>query len=218
MRTLSHVEARRVYDRIGKGQDWQAFYEDRATDQLVRHGNFSAAQSVFEFGCGTGRFAARLLSEHLPKSARYLAVDLSPTMVRLAQSRLEAFGERVEVLLTEGEPPSGQAAGDFDRFVSNYVLDLLSQNDIELVLDEAHRMLRPGGLACLVSLTTGTTPVSRLVSGIWSRIHKLQPALVGGCRAIQLGAVLPKTHWRLVHHLNLAPFGIPSEVVVAERH
>jgi SAM-dependent methyltransferase len=64
-RTLSHDEARRAYDRIGSLQDSQAFYEDVATSLLLQHGDFPSARSVFEFGCGTGRFAQRLLEEQL---------------------------------------------------------------------------------------------------------------------------------------------------------
>jgi hypothetical protein len=52
---LSHRETRRVYDRIGAKQDTQAFYEDVATRELIRHGDFASATAVFEFGCGTGR-------------------------------------------------------------------------------------------------------------------------------------------------------------------
>jgi hypothetical protein len=55
---LSPDEARKVYDRIGRAQDTQAFYEDRATAELIPHLELADAQSVFEFGCGTGRFAA----------------------------------------------------------------------------------------------------------------------------------------------------------------
>jgi len=87
-RTLSPDHARRVYDRIGSLQDSQAFYEDRATDLLVQFGDFARARRVFEFGCGTGRFAARLLQQELPSDAVYHGVDLSPTMVRLAEERI----------------------------------------------------------------------------------------------------------------------------------
>jgi ubiquinone/menaquinone biosynthesis C-methylase UbiE len=102
---LSREEARRVYDRIGARQDTQAFYEDRATELLIQHGEFGFAQSVLEFGCGTGRFALRLLSHHLPATARYRALDQSAIMVRLAQSRLAQFGSRAQVVLTDGAPP-----------------------------------------------------------------------------------------------------------------
>ncbi len=216
MRTLSYGEARRVYDRVGKLQDSQAFYEDRATNEIIRHGDFSSAQSVFEFGCGTGRFAARLLNDHLPENSRYCAFDLSPTMVGLAQTRLESFGARVEVRLSDGGPPTDQPAASFDRVVSNFVLDLLSEEDIRALLREAHRMLRPSGLVCLSSLSLGSTPSSRLVGRLWSSIHRLRPSLVGGCRPLQLTSFLPDSHWRIAHHVQLAPFGLPSEVVLAQ--
>jgi ubiquinone/menaquinone biosynthesis C-methylase UbiE len=217
MPALSREQARRVYDRIGARQDTQAFYEDRATEILVQHAQFGAAHRVLEFGCGTGRFALRLLSHHLPQGARYRGLDLSPTMVRLARERLAPFGSRVEVVLTDGSPPVAEPAASCDRVVSNYVLDLLSEDDIAAVVCEAHRILESGGLLCLSSLSTGTGSFSRLVSRTWSRVHALRPALVGGCRPLELISWVPSAQWRLRHHAKLAPFGVPSEVLVAER-
>lgn len=63
---LTRSQARRFYDHFGAKQDSQAFYEDAALDDLMRHADCAQAQSVFEFGCGTGRFAAQLLTKHLP--------------------------------------------------------------------------------------------------------------------------------------------------------
>jgi ubiquinone/menaquinone biosynthesis C-methylase UbiE len=80
-RTLSHAEARAVYDRAGRKQDRHRFYEDRATQKAVCYANLNTAESVFEFGCGTGRFAEMLLDHHLPATASYVGVDGSPTMV-----------------------------------------------------------------------------------------------------------------------------------------
>ena len=58
--TLSHAAARALYDRIGRWQDTQRFYEDRATGDLIAHADLHQAQAVFEFGVGTGRLADRL--------------------------------------------------------------------------------------------------------------------------------------------------------------
>ncbi len=102
MGTLSHEEARRAYDRIGPLQDSQGFYEDRATALVLLHGEFPSAESVFEFGCGTGRFAGRLFAEYLSPTARYRGIDVSPRMVRLAQARLASHSPRAAVILTEG--------------------------------------------------------------------------------------------------------------------
>jgi ubiquinone/menaquinone biosynthesis C-methylase UbiE len=115
-RTLTHQQAKAFYDRLGSKQDLQAFYEVPATNNLIAHAAFEAAQSVFECGCGTGALAERLLSRHLPPQARYLAVDSSATMVRLARSRLARFGERVAVRQTDGSLQFGERSGTFDKY------------------------------------------------------------------------------------------------------
>lgn len=217
MKFLSREEARRVYDRIGSLQDSQAFYEDAAVDLLVEHGRFEAARRVFEFGCGTGRIAARLLSGPLAADAVYRGVDLSPTMVGLAEARLAPFGPRAQVRLTDGAPPVDEPSGSFDRFVSTYVMDLLSEADIAAVLGEAHRILEPGGLLCLTGLSSGSGPASRAVARIWSAVHALRPSLVGGCRPVDLVPFLAPAAWKVRVHSRVAPFWVPSEVVVAER-
>jgi SAM-dependent methyltransferase len=217
MGTLTHREARRVYDRIGSRQDSQWFYEDPATLRILAHGDFKAAQSVFEFGCGTGRFAATLLADSLPQTAHYRGVDVSPKMVQLARTRVEPYAGRAEVLLVEGGPPREEPDGGHDRFVSNYVFDLLSHEDIRAVLQDAHRMLRPGGLLCLSGLSTGVGPASRFVARMVGWIQSLRPSLVGGCRPVDLLPFLPADQWNVLHHSKVVAFGITSEAVVVRK-
>jgi SAM-dependent methyltransferase len=213
---LSHAEARRVYERIGPLQDTQAFYEDRATRVLLERGQFDSATRVFEFGCGTGRFAERLFREILPPSASYRGVDISPRMVSLAEARLTPYGPRARVAVTGGGPPPGEP-GAYDRFVSNYVLGLLSDEDIAGVLADAHRMLRPDGLICLADLSTGVSPVSRMVARTWGWVQARVPALVGGCRPIELATFLSPSDWRIEHRVRVVAWGIPSEALIARR-
>jgi len=215
---LSHKGARRAYDRIGSLQDSQSFYEDRATNALLRHGDFDSAEAVFEFGCGTGRFALRLLTEFLSANACYRGVDISPKMVSLAQARLASYSpQRARVVLTEGDPPVDEPPEAYDRFVSNFVFDLLSEEEIRGVLREARRMLRPGGLLCLAGLSTGVGPLSRVVAKILSWIQAHRPSVIGGCRPIDLLPFLPAAAWQVRYNAKLVAFGITSEALVAQR-
>ena len=216
-RMLTHQQATSFYNRLGAKQDWQAFFEAPATRDLMAHASFETAQSVFEFGCGTGAFAEQVLAHHLPQEATYLAVDSSATMVRLAQSRLERFGARVTVRQTDGSLQFTEGSGAFDHFVSTYVLDLLCVSDIAQLLAEAHRLLVAEGCLCLVSLTRGSTPTSRLITWIWARLHARSPWLVGGCRPLELRDGLREAGFHLDYAQVLSRFGIPSEVVVASR-
>ncbi len=216
-RTLSHHQARAVYDRIGAGQDRQGFYEDAAVADLIAHLGLDDARAVLEFGCGTGRLAATLLAAHLGPDCRYLALDSSPTMARLAQGKLAPWAGRAEVRLSDGSMELGVGAGEFDRFLSAYVLDLLSEVDIGLVVAEAHRVLAADGRLGLVGLTSGRTPLARLVSGLWRTVHRLEPRLVGGCRPLELTEFLAADRWHIEHHNVVSPWGISSEIVVARR-
>jgi ubiquinone/menaquinone biosynthesis C-methylase UbiE len=215
--TLTHEQARRVYDKIGKLQDTQAFYEDRANAVLIAHARFEEAHRVFELGCGTGRFAAKLLSSHLPADAVYRGIDVSSTMIALARERLAAFADRANVRLVEGEPKFDEPAAAYDRFVSTFVLDLLSEADIVSVLAEAHRILERRGLLAITSLSTGAGFVSRIAARAWSAVHRLRPSLVGGCRPLDLETFLEPDRWQILELVRLAPYGVPSEAVVAER-
>src|SRR6266508_882694 len=215
MRTLSHHEAKAFYDRFGARQDSQAFYEDCALQELVRHSNFAHAGSVVEFGCGTGRLALRLLSEELPPEARYLGLDVSDTMVALASSKLAPYRERAEVRLCDGQVALPVPDSSADRVVSAYVTDLLSETYTLLFLEEAKRALKPDGLLCLVGVTHGVGLLGHLVSGFWTAIHRLRPSLVGGCRPVLLTPQLERTGWSIVYSAVVRTWGIPSEVLVA---
>jgi hypothetical protein len=61
-RMLSHEQAQAFYERFGKKQDWQRFFEDAAVADLIEHLALAQANSVIEFGCGTGRLAESLLA------------------------------------------------------------------------------------------------------------------------------------------------------------
>lgn len=213
---LSASDAQAYYDRVGKKQDSQGFYEDPALDDLVAHAGFRDSRHVFEFGCGTGKFAGRLVEKYLPADANYFGCDVSPTMIALANRRLEVYGERTHVVLSDGTVRFPLPAHSVDRVVCSYVLDLLSEADIERFFSESHRVMMPGGKVCIASLTKGVNVASRIVSSVWMSVFRLSPALVGGCRPIHVDAFVNPQEWQLVHRRVVTPFGVPSEVLILE--
>ncbi|HZP93426.1 MAG TPA: class I SAM-dependent methyltransferase [Burkholderiales bacterium] len=212
---LTPSQARTFYDRFGRKQDAQAFYEDAALDDLVAHAAFEQAENIFEFGCGTGRLASRLLASHLPSSASYFGIDISSTMVDIAAQRVASYAERARVAQSDGAVSFPLPDHSVDRVVSTYVLDLLSEADIGTALSEAHRVLAPNGQLCLVSLTTGKTPVSRFVSALWSVLFHLHPPMVGGCRPICIDSFVTAQRWAVTYRSLPVRFGVPSEVLIA---
>ena len=214
---LDVEQARRVYDRIGRLQDTQRFYENRAVDALVAGGHFADAHAVVEVGCGTGALAARLLGRELPDGAELVAVDLSPRMAAIARGRVASFGGRARVELADAAERLPVEDGWADRVVSAYVLDLLPPERARAVVAEAARVIRPGGLLCLASLTTGRGAAARLLAAAWSRLWALRPQLVGGCRPSDLLPLLAGPEWHVESAQVVTAFAVGSQVVVARR-
>ena len=212
---LTRSQAKTFYNHFGKRQDTQSFYEDVAIDDLIAHAAFEQAKNVFEFGCGTGRFALNLLARHLPPSASYYGTDLSETMIDIAEQRIEPYKERARVVRSDGSIHFPLPSSSADRVVSTYVLDLLSDTDIREALSEASRILMPGGKLCLVSLTRGVTITSRIVSALWSAIFSLHAPLVGGCRPIRLNSFIAQHRWSIDYRKVVSQFGVASEVIIA---
>jgi ubiquinone/menaquinone biosynthesis C-methylase UbiE len=211
---LSSSEAQAYYDHFGNKQDSQGFYEDPAIDDLIAHASFQDAEAVFEFECGTGKFARLLLEEHLRSSTTYFGCDVSPVMVELATQRIISYAERAKVVRSDGAIHFQLSDHSVDRVICNYVLDLLSERDTRLVFAESHRVLTLAGKLCLVSLTKGITPLSRIVSSIWEAVFRMRASLVGGCRPIRLESYIDQEYWQIEYQKVMTAFGVPSEVLI----
>jgi ubiquinone/menaquinone biosynthesis C-methylase UbiE len=209
-RGLSHAETEKFYDAFGARQDGAGYYEDVTLAELTRFAKFESATSIVEFGCGTGRFAKEVLSS---SAASYWGCDVSATMIALSRSRLAEFGERVTLWKSSGAMTLPLQDESCDRFVSNYVLDILSAQEIESVLGEAQRILKPNGLLCLTGLTFGEGLFSKVWTAFWNLRFDLNPKWVGGCRPVALTKFLDD--WELIHHNVVTVGGNSSEVVVA---
>lgn len=209
-RGLSQGDVEKFYDAFGARQDGAGYYEDVTLAELKRFADFESATSIAEFGCGTGRFAEEMLRMN---KALYWGCDVSGTMIDLSRKRLAQFAERVTLLKSTGEMLLPLPDASADRFVSNYVLDILSADEIEIVLREANRILKPDGLLCLTGLTFGEGLFSKAWTAFWNLRFDLNPKWVGGCRPVALKEFLGG--WELVHHDVVTARGISSEVVVA---
>jgi ubiquinone/menaquinone biosynthesis C-methylase UbiE len=94
---------------------------------------------VLDAGCGTGRFVAALAAE-----ARVWGIDESPEMLAVARERVPA---NAQLKLARAEEPPFKD-GWFERVVYWLVIHLL---DRPAAFAAAHKLLAPGGRACVVT-------------------------------------------------------------------
>lgn len=136
--------------------------------ELVRRLDLSSAPCVLDLGAGTGDLAFEVLKRR--PAARLLALDFTPEMMRIGQRR--PGGERVLWVVADAArlPLPGRAV---DGAVSGFLLRNVPE--IDRVLSEERRVLRPGG--CVASLDTTPPPRSWLRPFISFHLHTVIPLL-----------------------------------------
>jgi ubiquinone/menaquinone biosynthesis C-methylase UbiE len=106
--------------------------------------------AILEFGCGTGRVGLRYAEE----AASLDMVDASPAMLDVLRTKDEARASHVTVhegALSDLVGPGG-APESADWIISNMALHHVE--DIPALLEEIHRLIKPGGRVTIGDLET----------------------------------------------------------------
>ena len=117
---------------------WRWFARHRIVPRVVRG---ELGQRVLEIGCGSGAMAGEVIRRH-PEITRYIATDVDPAMIKLAERQLARFGDRAEARLVDASGLPFED-GTFDTVCSWLMLH--HTIEWEDVLSEAARVLKPGG-------------------------------------------------------------------------
>ncbi|GAB1262758.1 class I SAM-dependent methyltransferase [Aurantivibrio plasticivorans] len=106
----------------------------------ITQGYFKPDWKVFEFGCGTGSTAI----VHAPHVGQFLASDISPNMIAIAEEKRIAAGlENLSFL--EGTLESlALEPNSFDAVLGLNILHLL--DNINETVASAYRLVKPGGI------------------------------------------------------------------------
>ena len=137
---------------MAKGRDsgmpaadqWEAFFDpDRLLDALVRE---PLGGDVIEFGCGYGTFT-------IPASRKTLgtvyAIDIDPAMIEA--TRMRAAAARVNNVVVELRDFLEEGCGRESQSMSMALLfNILHIDDPVRLLQEACRVLRPGGMVAII--------------------------------------------------------------------
>lgn len=110
--------------------------------QVVREAGVEVGNQVLDYGCGSGSYALAA-AQVVGPTGRVCAADSNPFAVRQVQRAAAAQGlTNVQVVYTRQQ--TGLADGSMDVVLLYNVLHAL--RDPRGVLQELHRVLKPGGL------------------------------------------------------------------------
>lgn len=201
-----------VYRRIAPTYDlWGRLTESRARDRCLELAAIRDGEDVLEVAVGTGLAFEKILA--MNPNGRNEGIDLTPEMLARAVDKAARSGQTNYRLRIGDAYRLDNPDDSFDVVVNNYMFDLLPEDDFPVVLAEFRRVLRPGGRLAMVNMAFG----DRWYTGIWSRIYRINPALLGGCRGVSLQPALEDAGFRNVRREYLSQMTFPSEVVYAEK-
>lgn len=159
---------RRAFDQAAERYDELAVLQHEVGKRLLERLDYIRLQpdTILDLGCGTGQLSGALLKRY--RGSRVFGLDLAPGMLRQARAK-SGWWRKPHYL-----------AGDIESLpIADNRVDLLLSNlsfqwcqDLDRVLAECRRVLRPGGL--LLFTTFGPDTLSELRSSwraVDGRVH-----------------------------------------------
>jgi ubiquinone/menaquinone biosynthesis C-methylase UbiE len=201
----------RAYTRVAPVYDaWAALTETRARRASLARAAVTNGDAILEIAVGTGLAFAELVRAN--PSGVTEGIDLTEAMLGRARTKVAGLPGRHR--LRVGDARRLDFSDDrFDLVINSYMFDLLPEAEFATVLGEIRRVLVPGGRMVLTNMTRSEGAVARLYD--W--VYRHRPALVGGCRAIELSDAVARAGFVDVDRATVKQLGVTSEIVSARK-
>lgn len=206
---VSREQTRQNYDRMSRWYDLFAGSEKKFTEAGLQLLDVKPGEHVLEIGFGTGHALMKLAQETGP-SGLVVGVELSPGMIEMARKRLQtADPERCARIVRADGICLPFSAHSFDAVFLSFTLELFSEAEIPIVLQECHRVLKLEGRLGVVSLAKRDSLACRLYE--WG--HQRWPALLD-CRPIDVTKSLEAGGFRVQAAKVQTMWGLPVEIAL----
>ncbi|NGM67670.1 methyltransferase domain-containing protein [Natronolimnobius sp. AArcel1] len=182
--------------------------QGRLRGRGIEYLGVSPDDRVLDIGCGTGRGVATLQNA-VGSDGQVIGIDIAEQMCQLARDQLDDEDPSVVVCGNALSLPFD--TDSFDVVLASFTLELFADDHRTTVLEEIHRVLRPGGRICVISPTTAA---SDTISLLYTRLNDVFPTLVDS-RPLDVSTVLTNAGFGVVQtHIEWV-LVVPVELVVA---
>ena len=209
----SKEDARASYNRLSRWYDviagsTEKKYRDWGLEKL----SAQAGEKILEIGFGTGHCLVSL-AQAVGPTGGVIGLDISDGMLAIARDRLqkEGLSERVDLHLGDAAKLGFINTGTLDGVFMSFTLELFDNPEIPRVLQECHRILKPGGRLAVVSMTKTDPPGVAVRMYEW--FHDYMPNYAD-CRPIFARQAIEQSGFTIQSVSLSSMWGLPVEVVL----
>jgi ubiquinone/menaquinone biosynthesis C-methylase UbiE len=135
---------------------------DAAYDRLVSH--VMEGQHVLDLGCGTGALALRAAA----RGAWVKGIDVNPQMLEIASERAEQarLDDRIEFVEMGVAEMDDLEAASYNVVMGGLCFSELTVDEVAFALEQARRVLKPGGLLLIGDEVVPDTLSRRVLNAV----------------------------------------------------
>ena len=201
-----------VYDKLAGIYDvWGVLTESRARNRAIELAKIENGMNVLEVAVGTGLAFYEMVKQN--PNGKNTGIDLSKGMLKKAEKRLRKLSGADFTLSTGTAFNLPMRDGSVDVLMNNYMVDLMSEVEVDKVLMEFRRVLKEHGQLVMVNMTMG----ERFGSNIYNYVYNISPKLMGGCRGVTLSGKLKNHGFQVETREYYQQLLFPSEVILAHK-
>jgi ubiquinone/menaquinone biosynthesis C-methylase UbiE len=212
----SKEDARASYNRLSRWYDviagsTEKKYRDWGLEKL----SAQPGEKILEVGFGTGHCLVSLAQSVGPNGGVF-GVDISDGMLAIARERLqnEGLSGRVELHLGDAAKLDFIESGTLDGVFMSFTLELFDNPEIPRVLQECHRILKPGGRLAVVSMSKTNPPGVAVRMYEW--FHEKVPNYAD-CRPIFARQSIEQSGFSIQDVSVSSMWGLPVEIVLGKK-
>ena len=144
----------KLYDGNALFYDFRAFLtESKAQKRALQIANIQDNSTILDVAVGTGRLLREIMKRN-PSGQNY-GIDISRGMLAKAKHYLLKHKNQNYTLEIGSAFDINMDDDSVDILFNNYLFDLVSFDQMDAVIEEFKRVLKPGGKLVLVNMTKG---------------------------------------------------------------
>ena len=209
---IPHHKISSLYDRISWYYDiWAYLTEQKAQSRAIELAEIEDGLTILDVAVGTGILFNQILK--INPNGNNIGIDVSKGMLTKAKAKLLKQSNQNYSLNIGSAFDIKMDKHTVDILFNSYMFDLIPFNQMGAILDEFFRVLKPGGKLVMVNMTKA----ERIGAGLYERIYRIYPSIMGGCRGIQQYNSLNKNGFKVIIREYVQQMLFPSEVILATR-